>query len=79
MMQSKLENAISTFIFSHGWKDISLIIMHPKTWADLIKEADINVCRLTIYRYDSELKYKGIRVVRSSDMEEGSFEFCSNP
>lgn len=71
-IQAKVEEAIYQKLASSPWaiKHSELImIMHPRTWQELLKEVmtkDDN----SINRFDSELKYKGIKVYRSQDIED---------
>ena len=67
MIQEDLENKISE---SH--KDVIVIIMHPKTWFDLADEAGRKFCDFG--GVTPEFTYKGIRVIRTFDIEQGSFE-----
>lgn len=72
MLEDKLENEMYAKISQTG-RDCILIVMHPITWQDLVKEV-VHPCEMSIYRHDPLLKYKGIRVLRSLDMVEGLFE-----
>lgn len=72
MLQDKLENEIYSRIIQTG-EGCDLIVMHPKTWQDLIEEV-VGSCSIAIRQHDPELKYRGIRVLRSLDMVEGLFE-----
>ena len=74
MIKDNLENEMYAHISQTG-KDINLIVMHPKTWQDLVKEV-FEGYDMSIKRHDPSLKYKGIRVLRSLDMVEGLFEVC---
>ena len=68
----KLESEIQDYIVNNSW-EVKLIIMHPKTWQNLKEEIFIGVFDL-INRHSTDLKYRGIRVIRSYDIEEGVFE-----
>lgn len=72
MLQDKLENEIYVRISQTG-RECNLIVMHPKTWQDLLKEV-VESCGMAINRHDPSLKYRGIKVLRSLDMAEGLFE-----
>jgi len=72
MIQDNLENDMHSHISQTG-KDISLIVMHPKTWENLCKDVWANKS-MAIYIYDNSLKYNGIKVFRSFDMVDGLFE-----
>lgn len=72
MLQDKLENEMYSRIKQNG-KYCTLIVMHPGTWRDLIKEVIVSH-GTAIRLHDPELKYRGIKVLRSLDMVEGLFE-----
>jgi len=54
-------------------REPKLIVMHPQTWVDLAKEVT-GKDGMTINRCDPNMKYKGIKVLRSLDLLEGEFE-----
>lgn len=54
-------------------REPKLIVMHPQTWVDLAKEV-IGKDGMVINRYDPNMKYRGIKVLRSLDLLEGEFE-----
>lgn len=72
MIQDKLENQIHNVIMETA-REPKIIVMHPQTWVDLVKEVTgkggmaINGC-------DPNMKYRGIKVLRSLDLLEGEFE-----
>jgi len=68
---SKLEEELYQRIRQTG-KYCDLIVMHPQTWVDLKKEV-FDLDSTVINRHDPSLKYKGIRVIRSLDIEENLF------
>lgn len=74
MIRDNLDNEIYT-LYEQTGKEVSLIVMHPQTWIDLTKEVFENIS-LAINPYNPfpPLEYRGIRVLRSFDMEEGEFE-----
>ena len=72
MIQDKLDNQIHNVIMETT-RDPKVIVMHPQTWDDLVKEVT-GKDGMAIYRYDSNMKYKGIKVLRSLDLLEGEFE-----
>jgi hypothetical protein len=72
MIQEKLENEMYARISQTG-RECNLIVMHPRTWQDLLKEV-IDSDGMAIYRHDPSLKYRGIQVLRSLDVAEGVFE-----
>lgn len=72
MIQDKLENQIYNVIMETA-REPKLIVMHPQTWIDLTKEVFGNN-GMYINRYDSNMKYRGIKVIRSLDLLEGEFE-----
>lgn len=72
MIQDKLENQIHSVIMETARKP-KLIVMHPQTWVDLVKEV-IGKDGMAINIYDPNLKYRGIKVLRSLDLLEGEFE-----
>ena len=67
MLQEDLEKKIR-----ESYKEPIVIIMHPKTWFDLADEAGRKFCDFG--GITPEFTYKGIRVIRSFDIEQGSFE-----
>ena len=72
MIQDKLENQIHNVIMETA-REPKLIVMHPQTWVDLAKEVT-GKDGLTINRCDPNMKYRGIKVLRSLDLLEGEFE-----
>lgn len=72
MIQDKLENQIHNVIMETA-REPKLIVMHPQTWVDLVKEV-ISKDGMAINRYDPNMKYRGIKVLRSLDLLEGEFE-----
>lgn len=69
---SNLEYKLYEKISQTG-RECDLIVMHPKTWQDLFQEI-IYSDRMEISKFDPILKYRGIRVLRSLDIQEGLFE-----
>ena len=53
-------------------RQCTLIVMHPETWIKLFKEIK-NLNTLEIKDY-TDLKFSGIKVLRSIDVEENQFE-----
>ena len=72
MIQDKLENQIHNVIMETA-REPKLIVMHPQTWVDLVKEVTAKD-GMAINRYDQNMKYRGIKVLRSLDLLEGEFE-----
>lgn len=72
MIQDKLENQIHNVIMETG-REPKLIVMHPQTWVDLVKEVFWKD-GMEINRFDQNMKYRGIKVLRSLDLLEGEFE-----
>jgi hypothetical protein len=72
MIQDKLENQIHNVIMETA-REPKFIVMHPQTWVDLVKEV-IAKDGMAINRYDQNMKYRGIKVLRSLDLLEGEFE-----
>lgn len=71
MIQDKLENQIHNVIMETA-REPKLIVMHPLTWENLAKEV-IGKDGMTINKYDPNMKYRGIKVLRSLDLLEGEF------
>jgi hypothetical protein len=72
MIQDKLENQIHNVIMETA-REPKLIVMHPQTWIDLVKEVT-SKNGMAINKYDQNMKYRGIKVLRSLDLLEGEFE-----
>ena len=72
MIQDKLENQIYN-VFMETAREPKLIVMHPQTWADLVKEVT-GKDGLAINTYDPNKRYRGIKVLRSLDLLKGEFE-----
>jgi len=72
MIQDKLENQIHNVIMERA-REPKIIVMHPQTWVDLAKEVT-GKDGMTINRCDPNMKYRGIKVLRSLDLLEGEFE-----
>ena len=72
MIQNKLKNQIHNVIMETE-RMPKLIVMHPQTWVDLQKEVT-GKDGVAINRYDPNMKYRGIKVLRSLDLLEGEFE-----
>ena len=72
MIQNKLENKILNVIMETA-RNPKIIVMHPKTWEDLAKEVT-GKDGMAINRHDPNMKYRGIKVLRSLDLLEGEFE-----
>ncbi len=72
MIQDKLENQIHNVIMESA-REPKIIVMHPQTWVDLEKEVT-GKDGIAINRYDPNMKYKGIKVLRSLDLLEGEFD-----
>ena len=66
MLQYKLENQLRNLIRETG-RDPKIIVMHPQTWIDLAKEVN-DKFGMAINRYDPNLRYRGIKVLRSWDL-----------
>lgn len=72
MIQDKLENQIHNLIVETA-REPRIIVMHPQTWVDLVKEVT-RKDGMAINRHDPNMKYRGIKVLRSLDLLEGEFE-----
>jgi uncharacterized membrane protein len=72
VIQDKLENQIYNVIMETA-REPKLIVMHPQTWVDLVKEVT-GKDGMAINIYDPNKKYRGIKVLRSLDLLEGEFE-----
>ena len=72
MIQNKLKNQIHNVIMETE-RMPKLIVMHPQAWVDLQKEVT-GKDGMAINRYDPNMKYRGIKVLRSLDLLEGEFE-----
>jgi len=72
MLQAKLEHQLRNTVRETS-REPNLIVMHPLTWTYLIHEVTLHM-RLGVYMQDSNLMYRGIKVRRSLDMNEGEFE-----
>lgn len=72
MIQDKLENQIYNVIMETA-REPKLIVMHPQTWFDLVKEVN-DKDGMEINIYNPNMKYRGIKVLRSLDLFEGEFE-----
>jgi len=71
-----IRDIIDDIIYSHEsqtCRECDLIVMHPKTWQHLFKEV-VDADSMAIYQHEPNLKYKGIRVLRSLDLEEKIIE-----
>jgi len=53
-----------------------LILLHPQTWCDLVKEISNNG-GMSINLYEQNMKYRGIKVIRCLDLLEDEFEFVT--
>ena len=71
MIQDKLEDQIFDVIHE-TYREPRVIVMHHKTWFDLMKEV-IGKNDMSINRYSSDMKYKGIKILRSEDVLENEF------
>jgi hypothetical protein len=72
MIQDKLENQIHNVIMETA-REPNVIVMHPQTLVDLVKEVT-GKDGMAINRHDPNMKYRGIKVLRSLDLLEGEFE-----
>lgn len=72
-MIQNLEYEIRAYIIRTG-NHPSIIVIHPLTWQKLCEEVFDSTEIPQIDRHQSNLKYRGFRVLRSLDMEEGLFE-----
>lgn len=75
MLEQKLRNEIWMQMGKHPFpSDPVLIITHPKTWDDLTREMlGDQAYRSVDVQGLKEIKYAGIRVIRSLDIENGEF------
>lgn len=77
MEKTKIHEAIYNVIEStirETSRDVTLIVMHPQTWVDLINETSLDASLPSINTSDSNLKYLGIKVLRSIDLPLNYFE-----
>ncbi len=72
MIQDKLENQIYNVIMETA-REPKLIVMHPQKWVDLVKEVT-GKDGMAINKYYQNMKYRGIKVLRSLDLLKGEFE-----
>lgn len=72
MSQKNLDDKLHNYYVGAG-RDPKMIIMHPTTWIDLKKEVWAEN-RTPISTDENDLRYRGIRVLRSSDLPVGWFE-----
>lgn len=61
----KLEIQIHNVIMETA-REPRIIVMHPQTWQDLTQEVTEAI--------DPNMRYRGIKVLRSSDLGEGEFQ-----
>lgn len=73
MLQNILEQAIDRHVYRTGTQPV-LIIVHPATWQQLREQVFSELANWSIDRHSTSLKYRGIRVIRSVDVQEGIFE-----
>lgn len=69
MIQDKLESQIHNVIMKTA-REPKIIVMHPQTWVDLVKEIT-GKDGIAINRHAPDMKYRGIKVLRSLDLLEG--------
>lgn len=72
MIQDNLEDAIYARVSQTG-VECSLIVMHPITWQDLCKEV-FSGDGMAINRFNLDMRYRGVLVLRSLDLPEGEFK-----
>jgi len=72
MIQDKLENQIHNVIMETA-REPKIIVMHPQTWQDLAKEIT-GKDGMAINRHYPDMRYRGIKVLRSLDLLEGEFK-----
>jgi len=73
MIQDKLENQIHNVIMETA-REPKIIVMHPRTWQDLVKEIT-GEDGVAINRHYPDMRYyRGIKVLRSLDLLEGEFK-----
>ena len=72
MLQEKLEHQLRHSVMETPIEP-NLIVMHPLTWILLVHEVASRM-KLGVYLQDSNLMYRGIKVRRSLDVNEGEFE-----
>jgi len=74
-LRSKLDDQIQERIGQTG-RDCSLIVMNPRTWYKLFEDCvtSRNIKEINPHKEISALSYMGIKVLRSLDVEEDSFE-----
>lgn len=76
LLEQAMWNTRKTVPYNHV--DISLIVMHPKTWNDLVNELyhDLDDLCFIDAPHVYAFEYKGIKVLRSTDVKEKEFEIA---
>lgn len=77
-LYNKLQNVLNEYLYINNKKP-NIIVMHPNTWENLLKELKTEFLFLgnTFNMFTTEdphLKYEGIRLLRSFDLKEGEFK-----
>ena len=77
-LYNKLQNVLNEYLCTNNKKP-NIIVMHPNTWENLLKELKTEFLFLgdTSNMFTTKLKYvkfEGIRVLRSFDLKEGEFK-----
>lgn len=72
MLQVKLESEIYKHISETG-RECKMIIVHPNTWVDFVNEIT-EVYDVYIGNHNYPAQYRGIKILRSSDLLENTFE-----
>ena len=70
-LQTLLEEAIYNHLSGKKYEP-TLIVVHPRTYRELV--AEIN--QILSFHLGDNLKYRGIKVLRSHDVEENKFEIA---
>lgn len=72
MLQDKLESEIYRYISETG-RDCKMIIVHPNTWFEFVNEIT-EVYNVNIVNNNYPGQYRGIKILRSYDIPENTFE-----
>lgn len=71
-IQENLENQFIALVLKTR-REPTVIVMHPNTWEYLVTEV-IEKYSMNISSGDQNMKYRGCKVLRSLDLNEGEFE-----
>lgn len=72
-LRAILENQIHLHIYSEN-KDVTAIVMHPRTWEKLVTEVmGIGSGAINYHNVKAPMTYRGITVYRTLDIEMDKF------